>query len=119
MRYLHQEVKTRKGETIKVDLSGKTRVLIMSQRQFKKYQNHSTFTYFGGIKEGSYEFVSPKDSRWVIVVEKGTRASPLQVTAHVSIVPAEPRAPRAKVEAAAEPEHAEEIVEEVAEPDED
>ena len=119
MRYLHQEVKTRKGETVKVDVSGKTRVLIMSQRQFKKYQNHSTFTYFGGIKEGSYEFVSPKDTRWVIVVEKGTWAAPLQVAAQVSVVPAEPRAPRPKVEAEVETEVLEEMTEEVAEEDED
>jgi hypothetical protein len=114
MRYLHQEVKTRKGETIKVEVSAKTRVMIMSQREFKQYQKPRTFTYFGGIKEGSYEFISPKDSRWVVVVEKGTWKEPINISAQASIIPAAPKAVRPKQEEES-PEIEDEMTEEVTE----
>jgi hypothetical protein len=110
MRYLYQNVKTRKGETIHVELSGSTKVMVLSEKQFDKYRNNRTFTYFGGQKNGSYDFKSPRDGSWVVVVEKGDWKHPQNIQAKVSVVPKEARAttPPPAIEASPEPEAADE-----------
>lgn len=79
MRFLHGKLKAFTGEKITVEISTPTRVLIMPERHFSKYRENMTFTYFGGQKEGSYEFTVPKSGTWVVVVEKGTYLNPINV----------------------------------------
>ncbi len=94
MRYLYNSVKARKDATITVSISRPTKVMIMSGRQFTNYQNNHTFTYFGGEKNGSYVFKSPKDAEWYVVVEKGTGANPPDVQVSIRVDMAEKPAPR-------------------------
>ncbi len=84
MRFLHGKLKAFTGEKITVEISMPTRVLIMPERQFSKYRENMTFTYFGGQKEESYEFVIPKSGTWVVVVEKGAYGNPLNVEVSIS-----------------------------------
>lgn len=84
MRFLHGKLKAFTGEVIKVDITKPTRILIMPERQFSKYRENLTFTYYGGHKEGTYEFTVPKSGTWVIVIEKGTYANPIDVEVKVS-----------------------------------
>ena len=84
MRFLHGKLKAFTGEKITVEISLPTRVLIMPERQFSKYRENMTFTYFGGQKDGSYEFVIPKSGTWVVVVEKGTYGNPLNMEVKIS-----------------------------------
>ena len=92
MRFLHGKAKARKGHTIKVNFSEPTRVLIMTEKNFNKYKNNLTFTYYGGHKEESpFEFSAPKDGTWFVVVEKGTYHEPRNVTADIELhAPAAP-----------------------------
>lgn len=92
MRFLHGKLKAFTGEKIKVKISMPTRVLIMPERQFNKYRENMTYTYFGGQKDGEYEFSVPKSGTWVIVVEKGTYANPLDIEVNVSKEAAVPKA---------------------------
>ena len=47
-----------------------------------------TYTYFGGLfEESPVRFVVPYDSKWNVVVEKGTYLNPLAVHAACTIVP--------------------------------
>lgn len=84
MRFLHGKMKVNKGGKISVTFSKPTRVLIMTDREFKKYRENITFTYYGGHKESPYEFVVPKTDVWHIVVEKGSYNKPEEITASFS-----------------------------------
>jgi len=53
----------------------------MPDRQFKRYRDNITFTYYGGHKESPYEFKVPKTDVWHVVVEKGIDSKPLDLTA--------------------------------------
>ena len=86
MRYLHGKVKVNKGGKIAVTISKPTRVLILSEKDFRRYKNNQTFSYFGGAKEDSYEFEVPKSSVWHVVVEKGTYHKPEEIKARFSVV---------------------------------
>jgi hypothetical protein len=77
-------MKVNKGGKINVTFSKPTRVLIMTDREFKKYRENITFTYYGGHKESPYEFVVPKTDVWHIVVEKGSYNKPEAITASFS-----------------------------------
>ena len=121
MRYLYNSVKARKGSRITVSISRPAKVMIMTSRQFDKYQHNHTFTYFGGQKSGSYTFTSPKDAEWYIVVEKGAEHSPPPVDVSITVEPAEKAAPRVSAPAP-EPEPVaveEDDAEEESEEDED
>lgn len=84
MRFLHGKMKVNKGGKINVTFSKPTRVLIMTDREFKKYRENITFTHYGGHKESPYEFVVPKTDVWHIVVEKGSYNKPEAITASFS-----------------------------------
>jgi hypothetical protein len=97
MRFLTGKVKARTGEKITVTTSRATRVLIMQERQYKRYKNNLTFTYYGGEKNEPYEFKVPASGTWMVVVEKGTYLAPIDLTANITKTEAEPREPRKKV----------------------
>lgn len=90
MRFLYGKVKASVGHTVKVEFSKPTRVLIMTDREFVRYKNNLTFTYYGGHKESPYEFTVPKSGTWYVVVEKGTYYEPEKIKASISITRAEP-----------------------------
>jgi len=82
MKFLHQRFQAKKKEIIEVELDRPARVKFMTAREFKSYKNGRTHSYFGGRFEGSpVRFVLPFDSVWTVVVEKGTHADPIEVTA--------------------------------------
>ena len=81
MRYLHGKIKANKGGKITVTISKKTRVLILTEKDFKRYKNNQTYTYFGGVKEGSYDFTATKSGVWHVVVEKGSYHKPENIKA--------------------------------------
>lgn len=85
MRFLYQKVRAQKGNKIKISVSQPTRVLVMNNKNYKRYKNNQTFTYFGGEKDGTYEFTAPLSIDWNVVVEKGTFHSPASVTASIAI----------------------------------
>ncbi len=84
MRFLHGKMKVNKGGKINVTFSKRTRVLIMTDREFKKYRENISFTYYGGHKESPYEFNVPKTDVWHVVVEKGSYNNPEPITASFS-----------------------------------
>ena len=85
MRYLHGKIKANKGGKITVTISKKTRVLILTEKDFKRYKNNQTYTYFGGVKEGSYDFTATKSGVWHVVVEKGSYHKPENIKASFSL----------------------------------
>ena len=99
MRFLHGKVKGHAGERISITFSQPTRVLIMPERQFEKYRNNLTFTYFGGHKESPYEFTFPKSGNWIVGIEKGTYHNPIDLKASISKISPDPmlaEAPKSK-----------------------
>lgn len=56
----------------------------MPEREFNKYKNNMSFTYYGGQKEGQYEFTIPKAGTWIIVVEKGSYHNPFDIDVSIS-----------------------------------
>jgi hypothetical protein len=91
MRFLYGKVKARKGNVIRVTFSESTRILFMVEKEFNRYKNNLTFTYFGGLKDESpFDFVAPKASTWFVVVEKGSYHEPKDIIASISLVSAEP-----------------------------
>ncbi len=85
MRFLHGKVKANKGGKIKVSISSPTRVLIMNDRNYRRYKNNQTFTYYGGAKEGRYEFNVPSTNIWNVIVEKGTYAKPIDLKVSIEV----------------------------------
>jgi len=85
MRYLHGKAKVNKGGKIAVTISKPTRILILSEKDFKRYKNNQTFTYYGGEKKDGYEFEAPKSGFWHVVVEKGTYHKPVEIKASISV----------------------------------
>ncbi len=85
MRFLHGRVKANKGGKIRVKVSMRTRVLIMNDRNFKRYKNNMSFTYYGGHKEGEYEFQVPSTNFWNVVVEKGSYANPIDIKVNIEV----------------------------------
>jgi hypothetical protein len=87
MMFLYKQFKANKGNKIRVKFSAPTRVLFMDEKQFNRYKNNQTFTYFGGHKEDSpYDFVVPRSTRWYTVVEKGSYYEPKDIEAQVGLV---------------------------------
>lgn len=105
MKFLHGKLKVNKGGKITVNFSKPTRVLVMTEREFKKYRDNITYTYYGGHKESPYEFTAPKSDVWHVVVEKGTAEKPEKITATLSATQATPvnrRPPRSLAHSLAE-----------------
>lgn len=89
MRFLYKQLKANKGNKIRVKFSEPTRVLFMDEKQFNRYKNNQTFTYYGGFQEESpYDFVVPRSTRWYTVVEKGSYHEPKDIEAKVGLVTA-------------------------------
>jgi hypothetical protein len=87
MKFLTKTFSARKGSQVKVTFSQATGVKLMSKRDLDKYRKSQTHTYWGGdFKTSPVVFDIPSDRQWCIVVEKGTRARPLNVEASIQLV---------------------------------
>jgi len=87
MKYLHQILKLEKGMHIKVHFNRPTKIMLMNDHNFVRYQNHTTHTYWGGkMEESPYEFIVPNAGIWHVVVEKGGYFDPINIQASVTIV---------------------------------
>ncbi|MEX2596016.1 MAG: DUF1883 domain-containing protein, partial [Salibacteraceae bacterium] len=95
MKFLHGKKKVNRGGSITVDFSKPTRVLIMNNREFRKYKDNISFTYYGGFKEDSpYDLTIPKTDVWHVVVEKGASGNEIDLTASFKATQPVPAAPR-------------------------
>jgi hypothetical protein len=88
MKFLHLKFQGKKREVVEVKLDRPARVKFMTATEFKRYSGARTHTYYGGrFDAGTVRFVLPFDSVWTAVVEKGTKAEPIEVKARVSLAP--------------------------------
>lgn len=87
MRYLHCKIIARRGDVVQVKHSQPTRVLILEERDFKRYKNNQSFNYFGGHQEEApFEFILPRSTNWHVVVEKGSYYAPIDLKAEISVI---------------------------------
>jgi len=88
MKYLHRVFKAKKGTRVVVNISQPARVLLLGDYNYRQYKEHKTYTYRGGMVEGKQEeFTVPNDGLWHVVVEKGSFYNPMEITAHVDVIP--------------------------------
>jgi len=88
MKYLHRVFKAKKGTHVVVNISQPARVLLLGDYHYRQYKDHKTYSYRGGMIEGSKEeFTVPNDGLWHVVIEKGSYYNPMEITASVDIIP--------------------------------
>ncbi|MEM9022688.1 MAG: DUF1883 domain-containing protein [Bacteroidota bacterium] len=120
MRYLHSVHKVRKGQSIEVTFDKPAKIMLISDRQFKRYTKSISFRYRGGfLQESPFNFPAPADGKWHIVVELGGYFNYEQVQATARVVTPERHVAQEQhyeeedagdVEEAAEEHHEEEAV---------
>jgi hypothetical protein len=87
MKYLHRVFKAKKGTHVMVHISEPTKVMLLGDYHYKQYKEHKTFSYRGGMIEGSsHDFEIPNDGLWHVVIEKGSYYNPRPITASVEIL---------------------------------
>lgn len=88
MKFLHLKFQGKKKDIVEVNIDRSARVKFMTASEFKRYAGARTHTYYGGrFDAGAVRFVLPFDSVWSVVVEKGTKAEPVEVKASVRLLP--------------------------------
>lgn len=88
MKILKQAVKVKRGSRVKVSFSKPSTVFLMTEVNFKKYKDGSTFKRIGGAYDKSpVEFIAPYDGTWYAVIEKGSHFNPSNVTGSVEVLP--------------------------------
>lgn len=71
-----------------VTFSQSTNIFLMTEVNFKKYKDGSSYRRMGGeYKKSPVEFTAPYDGTWHVVIEKGSHFSPLNVTGSVEVRP--------------------------------
>ncbi len=82
MKFLHKRLAAKKKQILDVKIDRSTKVKFMTSSEFRKYEKHITHSYYGGtFDRGNVRFVLPFDSVWNVVVEKGPRSAPVDVSA--------------------------------------
>jgi hypothetical protein len=73
MRYLRSTFYAKKGQAVKVNFDQPSKIMLMSDRDFKKYRDNSgTITYWGGYHtESPVTFAIPSAGTWHVIVELG------------------------------------------------
>jgi hypothetical protein len=90
MRYLRSTFSALKGQAAKVNFDQPCKIMLMTDKEFSRYKNHQTFTYWGGFKEESPVTINiPYRSVWHVIVELGSYRDPIPVNASVELVEAE------------------------------
>jgi hypothetical protein len=88
MKFLKQAVKVKRGSRVKVNFSKPSTVFLMTEVNFKKYKDGSSFKRIGGAYEKSpVEFIAPYDGTWYAIIEKGSHFKPSNVTGSVEVLP--------------------------------
>lgn len=73
MRYLRSTFYAKKGQAAKVTFDLPAKIMLMPDRDFKKYRNNSgAITYWGGHQtESPVVFEIPSPGTWHVIVELG------------------------------------------------
>jgi hypothetical protein len=73
MRYLRSSFYAKKGQAVKISFDKPAKVLLLSDRDFRKYsENSGTITYWGGNKpKGPAVLEVPSAGTWHAVIELG------------------------------------------------
>jgi hypothetical protein len=73
MRYLRTSFYAKKGQAVKVTFDQPAKIMLMSDRDFKKYKNNSgTISYQGGlVKESPLVLEISSAGTWHVIVELG------------------------------------------------
>jgi hypothetical protein len=88
MKYLHRVFSAKKGYHVVVHFSEPTRVMLISDMEYKNYKEHFTYRYRGGdFSESPHEFEIPNDGTWHVVIEKGSYYNPRPISGSVEIIP--------------------------------
>lgn len=91
MKYLHRPFKAKKGQSVLVHFDQPTRVLLLTDREYKNYKNCKTFRYRGGeLEDSPATFDIPETGKWHIIVELGSYYHPKSITASVEILSSQP-----------------------------
>jgi hypothetical protein len=86
MRYLHGTVKANNEQAIRVHFDQPTRVLFLDDKNYNKYKDGLSFTYYGGHKEDSpVDFKVPYGGKWHVIVEKGW-FNPKDISSSIELV---------------------------------
>lgn len=87
MQYLYKQFQAKKKEIIEVEIDRPTKVRFLTAVEYKRYKNCRSFTFYGGTYDSSpVRFVIPHDAVWYVVVEKGSRYSPVPVQARCRVL---------------------------------
>ncbi len=88
MKILQQPVKVKRGTRVIINFSEPTAVYLMTEVNFKRYKDGSSYRRLGGdYSESPVEFTAPYDGTWHAVIEKGTHTNPTNVTGSVELLP--------------------------------
>ena len=88
MKILQQPVTVKRGSRVVVTFSEATNIFLMTEVNFKRYKDGSSYRRLGGkYKKSPAEFTAPYDGTWHVVIEKGSHFSPLNVTGSVDVRP--------------------------------
>lgn len=73
MRYLRSTFYAKKGQAAKVTFDSPTKIMLMSDRDFKKYRDNSgSITYWGGNQTQSPVILEiPSAGTWHVIIELG------------------------------------------------
>ena len=87
MKYLHQILRLKKGTFLKIHFNQPTKVLLLTDYNYKKYKDHVTYSYQGGqMEESPYIVKVPATGLWHIVIEKGGYFKPKNIVASVDLM---------------------------------
>ena len=88
MKFLHLPIQAKYGHIVRVHFTTPTKIKLIHTSEFPKYKNGRTYRYRGGYYEESpAEFEIPFDGTWHAVVEKGGYYHPIELEAHVELMP--------------------------------
>ena len=69
MKYLRHEFTTRTNQQVKVTFQEPVGVLVMNDKNFDRYKNGMSCTYFGGHQEVSPFRINVNRGKWHVVID--------------------------------------------------
>ncbi|MEQ8324611.1 MAG: DUF1883 domain-containing protein [Vicingaceae bacterium] len=87
MKILQQAVKVKRGSRVIITFSKPTTVYLMTEVNFKRYKDGSSFRRLGGKYDQSpVEFTAPYDGTWHAVIERGSHYNPISIEGSVEVL---------------------------------
>lgn len=87
MKFLHKPIKANPYQSISVEFSRPTKVLLIHSTHFDRYKKGKTYEYRGGYAEKSpVVFDIPFEGIWHAVIEKGTFKNPINVSGNAKLI---------------------------------